>query len=255
MAAERDVDIAIRGLIEDRVVEHKGATGFRRPLVAAASAGDPRFSELRTRVDPGHALPEDLLPGARSVVAFFLPFEEDVVLANARDRREVDASWAVAYVETNTLIAGITKGLTAMLRGVGVRAAAEPATGVFDRTTLTSTWSHKSVAVIAGLGSIGLHRMIISDAGCAGRVGSIVIDVELPAERSDPVERCIHNAGGSCGACVRRCPVGALKVDGSLDKQRCWERCQDVASGFSEVGLAEVCGKCVLGPCAVRSAT
>ncbi|HET89993.1 MAG TPA: epoxyqueuosine reductase, partial [Chloroflexi bacterium] len=129
------------------------ATEYRTPLVGFAVAADPRFAELRHIVEPTHLLPTDLLPGARSVVSFFLPFARWVVEANAQHREAVAREWAVAYVETNALIGRITAHLIESLGNLGVRAAAEPATHNFDPVSLVSRWSHKSVAVIAGLGS------------------------------------------------------------------------------------------------------
>ncbi len=45
---------------------------------------------------------------------------------------------------------------------------------LFIVKTMACAWSHKSAAAIAGLGSFGLHRMLITDAGCAGRCGSLL---------------------------------------------------------------------------------
>lgn len=243
-----------------------GSTEYREPLIGFASADDPRFSELQRVVHPTHMLPSDLLPGARSVVSFFLPFAPWVVEANARHREQVAHEWVVAYVETNALIGRINSYLIESLtearpqsRIGGIRAAAEPATHNFDPQTLVSRWSHKSVAVIAGLGSFGLHQLVITDAGCAGRFGSLVLDAELPVEsvkaaNSGSQERCLYYADGSCLECVMRCPANALSEDEPLDKQRCWYRCQAVAEAFRDIGLAEVCGKCAVGPCSVASA-
>jgi epoxyqueuosine reductase QueG len=126
-------------------------------------------------------VPTHLLPGARSVVAFLVPFDPIVVQANARDRRTVAREWALAYVETNELISRATDDLVDLLAEHGVRAAAELPTDNFASVTLISRWSHKSVAMIAGLGSFGLHHMLIIDAGCAGHFRSVVTDVELPS--------------------------------------------------------------------------
>ena len=229
-------------------------TMYGEPLVGFAAADDPQFGDLPRLAEPTHMLPEDLLPGARSVVSFFLPFDPKVVEANTKGRTNVAREWAVAYVETNALIGRVTSSLISVLAEQGVRAVAEPATGNFDPVTLISRWSHKSVAVISGLGSFGLHHMVITDAGCAGRLGSLVVDAELPAVAHQAKERCLYFKDGSCLECVMRCPVGALDQDGILDKQRCWVRCLEVAKGFEEVGVAEVCGKCVIGPCALQSA-
>jgi epoxyqueuosine reductase QueG len=241
--------------IHRMVSEAGAAASYRPPLVGFVSADDPRFDALRRDVEPTHMRPQDLLPGARVVLSYFLPFARWVVKANAREREAVAREWAVAYVETNALIGRITARLIEELAERGVRAAGEPATSNFDPTTLVCRWSHKSVAVIAGLGSFGLHHMVITDAGCAGRFGSLVLDADLSVVETPPEtkERCLYFQDGSCQACVARCPAGALSETG-LDKQRCWARCREVAREYVAVGLAEVCGKCVVGPCAFEAA-
>jgi epoxyqueuosine reductase len=244
----------IETTIWHQAVETNTVTRYREPLVAFAPADDPRFAELKREVHPTHMLPQDLLPGARSVVSLFLPFEESVVEANAQHRDQVAREWALAYIETNALIRRITDTLTAQLAQRGIRAAAEPATHNFDPVSLVSRWSHKSVAVVAGLGSFGLHHLVITDAGCAGRFGSLVLDAELPVSPPEPKERCLYFHDGSCLECVLRCPVGALDESGEIDKQRCWERCQKNAQAFEQLGLADVCGKCSYGPCALEAA-
>jgi len=242
----------LREWIESLIAGQAGAadtvTPYRAPLVACASADDPRFAELQRHI-PGHLHPCDLLPGARSVCAFFLPFASKVVRDNARGR-EAAESWARAYVETNALLDEVCAALVGALRQVGVRAAWRPPTHDFDPVRLVSAWSHKSVAYIAGLGQFGRHHMLITRAGCAGRLGSIVLDALLVP--SPPVEGnyCAYDAG--CRTCVRRCPVGAL-TDQGLDRQRCYAQCQVNDARFPE-WTADVCGKCVTGPCALRPA-
>jgi epoxyqueuosine reductase len=194
------------------------------------------------------------LPGARSVVSFFLPFAPWVVEANERHGSRVATEWARAYIETNALIGRICTILVEALRKHGIRAAAEPATHNFNPVTLTCRWSHKSVAVLAGLGRFGLHQMVITDAGCAGRFGSLVLDLDLPASPSVAKERCLYFKDGSCLECIQRCPVGALSPTGDMDKQRCYERLLENAREFAAVGLADVCGKCATGPCSLRPA-
>jgi len=256
-AALEPQDLAnhIAAAIRKLVAEAGMTTGYHEPLVGFADASDPRFANLRRVASPTHLLPQDLLPGARSVVSFFLPFAPWVLKANAADRLTVAREWAVAYVETNALIGRINAHLVHVLRQRGINAAAEPATHNFDKVTLVSHWSHKSVAVIAGLGSFGLHQMVITDAGCAGRFGSLVLDVELPFSPAAPREHCLYFQDESCLECVMRCPVSALDPNQPFDRQSCWQRCQDVANVFSEIGLADVCGKCAIGPCSFESAT
>lgn len=243
----------ITATIRREVVEAGTITGYREPLVGFISADAPRFRDLPRVAEPTHMMPGDLLPGARSVISFFLPFDLQVIEANAEHKDKVAHEWAESYVETNALIGRITARLIESLGERGVRAAAEPATGNFDPVTLVSSWSHKSVAVIAGLGSFGLHHLVITDSGCAGRFGSLVIDADLPATKAEPKERCLYFYDRSCLECVLRCPVDALDEDDTIDKSRCWNRCRDVSRQYEHLGQAHVCGKCAVGPCALKS--
>ena len=244
----------LQATIRHLVAGADAVTCYREPLVGFAPADDPRFPELQQVAEPSHLLPGDLLPGARSVISFFLPFATEVVEANAREREQVARAWALAYVETNALIGRIMSHLIESLGRQGVRAAAEPATHNFDPVSLVSRWSHKSVAVIAGLGSFGLHQMVITDAGCAGRFGSLVLDSPLPIDVAPARERCLYFHDGSCLECVLRCPVQALDASAPLDKQRCYRRLLDVARQHEDLGLTDVCGKCAIGPCSLTSA-
>jgi len=244
---------SIHQIVRHAVADTKTVTRYREPLVAFADADDPRFALVRHVANPDHAMPQDLLSRARSVISFFVPFHPEVVRANADQPQGVAEEWAQAYVETNGLIGEITQRLIRFLDEHGGRAAAEPATGSFDEGSLTSQWSHKSAAVISGLGSFGLHQMVITDAGCAGRLGSLVTEARLAGSAAEPQERCLHFYDGSCAACVRRCPFDALSTDEAFDRRLCWDRCSEVAVRFSYLGTAEVCGKCVVGPCAFES--
>jgi epoxyqueuosine reductase QueG len=242
----------IEGFIVRAVAEAGTRTPYRRPLVAFAAADDPAWVRLRETLVPSHVLPTELLPGARTVVAFFVPFGESVVRANRR-AEDTAAEWAEAYRETNALINRITAGLKEALAERGVHTAAEPATHNFDPVTLEARWSHKSAAAIAGLGAFGLHRMLITEAGCAGRCGSLVVDAELQPTPREDRERCLFFREGRCGACAAACPAAALRQgnpgEDNLDKPRCYGRLLEVEARLG----TDCCGKCAVGPCALGS--
>jgi len=239
----------IREFIEDVVHRYRGNTAYRTPLVGFARADDPGFARLKEVVAPNHLLPDDLLPGARSVVAFFVPFTGELVALHRR-HPFVSREWAEAYIETNSLIDHICHVLSETLRARGVRAAWQKPTHNFDPVALTSFWSHKHVAYLCGLGTFGVHQMLITKAGCAGRLGSLVIDADLPVTPLPSREYCLERRSKNCAACVRLCPSGALRRDG-LDKQRCYQHLLDVDSQFHDLGLCDVCGECATGPCAL----
>jgi epoxyqueuosine reductase len=235
--------------------ERKTRTQYRQPIVGFVAALDPGLADLSKSIGFDHRSPDELLPGAKTIVSFFLPFAPEIPTANAMDKELVARQWALAYVETNALIGTITSRLIEVLKPHGVRAAAEPATGNFDEAALKSHWSHKSLAVLAGIGSFGLHHMVITDAGCAGRFGSLVIDAEIPFEKPTPKERCEHFASSSCLECVLACPVNAISEEAPFDRRACWAQCLKNGQDFLDLGDdVHICGKCaVVGPCALES--
>lgn len=228
-------------------VEDHAATRTRwgPPLVAYADASDPAFQGLRQVVRRSHSTPAQLLPGARSVIVYFLPFQRSVARSN-RPNRHASEEWSVAYVETNALIRTVNETLATGLRARGYAAATVPPTHNFDLDTLMSDWSHKHVGWIAGLGQFGLHQMLITPAGSAGRLGSIVTDLPLAPSPRSSREACLYRVDRSCTACVDNCPVGALTTDG-FDRAACWAFCLE---NREEGGIADACGKCLsVVPC------
>lgn len=250
-----DVAALIRETIKGEVRASDTSTPYREPIVGFVAADDPGFSKLAELTGSAHMVPDDLLLGARAVVCFFLPFAPEIAVANAAEKERVAREWAIAYVETNALIGQITTRLIGLLGQHGIRAAAEPATGNFDKDTLRSRWSHKSIAVLAGIGSIGLHHLVITDAGCAGRFGSLVIDADLSIQKPEQKERCDFFATGACMDCALACPVAAIDAEEPFDRRACWAQLLKNASGFRDLRAdVHVCGKCaVAGPCALES--
>jgi epoxyqueuosine reductase len=243
----QDLYPIIEKWIIEMVASSNTVTEYRPPLVAMVSAHHPRFAAMSDIV-PGHLIPQDLLPAAQTVCSFFVPFARSVVASN-RSGDVTSEAWARAYVETNRLLSHICETLVSDLAEMGIAAAWSPPTHNFDPQELISAWSHKSIAAIAGMGKFGHHQMLITESGCAGRFGSIVLDavVELPP-RKELGEVCSFARG--CRACVEKCPVGALTED-SFDRHRCYEMCLDNDACFPN-WLADVCGKCATGPCAMR---
>jgi len=73
-------------------------------------------------------------------------------------------------------------------------------------------------AARAGLGFIGRNNhLIIPGLGSCFFLGEILTTAALPSFHS---ELSRHTCNG-CGKCVRNCPTGALRPDGSVDSGRC----------------------------------
>jgi epoxyqueuosine reductase QueG len=238
----------------------RGLAACRKaPLAAIVPAGAPGFGRLKQAVSPTHLLPEDILRGAKSVISFFIPFEDRIVDSNNVPGPASEA-WALSYIQTNDLIAHIGADLEELLRSFGAESGKIPATHNFDESRLISDWSHRHIAWIASLGSFGMNNMLITEAGCCGRFGSLVTSCAFPPEEYAPSapapERCLYKlrrAGGdACGLCRERCPAGAWE-GGRFDRRRCYARCLENSRLYQHLGYADVCGKCLAGlPCSTR---
>ena len=226
-------------------------TRYRKPLVGFASAKDPLFTEMKEIIGPHHLHPLEMLPEGKTVISFFLPFAKEIVKAQ-RAQTQVAREWAVAYIETNELIAEISSALIKELTAQNFKAVTQKATHNFNPTDLTAAWSHKSAAYVAGLGTFGLHHMLITPSGCSGRTGSVVTSAEIPASPRPSGEFCLYYKTGKCSFCVDHCPTAALTEHG-LDKQKCYRQLLEVDASFPDLGLCDVCGKCAVGPCALTS--
>lgn len=239
----------IMDIINDTIRTGNCRTRYRSPLVGFASSSDPLFYKLRETANPDHVLPGEMLPGAQSVIAFFLPFDNELIRNNRRDPF-VSREWAEAYVETNQLIKDICKEISVQMADMGFKAAYEMPTHNFDSERLLSSWSHKHVAYVCGLGSFGRNTMLITEKGCAGRIGSLVTDRYL--EPDVKAGNLYHPFCEECDYCIRACPISALGDEG-LNKKACYQRLLEVNEFFDDLPLCDACGKCANGPCAFRT--
>lgn len=230
--------------------ERTPKTHWRQPLLGYAAASDPLFEEVRRRVGPTYELPESLLPGARTVIAYFIPFTEEITAQVPAAGSEISPdAWAFGYIETNELLERIGCSVVANLVKQGFRAIALPPTHHFDKKLLVSDWSHKHAAYIAGIGTWGLHQMLITQSGCCGRFGTVVTDAVIEPTPRPQEEYCLSKRNGSCFACTARCVSGALSQD-RFDRQRCYEVCLRNEDHHRAKGQADVCGRCAIRvPC------
>ena len=102
-----------------------GEGPWREPVTGFADASDPLFAELKRAVGPDHLLPSDLLEGARTVVAYFLPFARSIPVSNVGTPHP-SVDWADAYLRTNALIEELNGEISGFLEERGFRAACRP---------------------------------------------------------------------------------------------------------------------------------
>jgi epoxyqueuosine reductase QueG len=240
----------------DNIRQRQLPDWWRDPLLATATA-DRRFDRLPRMAAPNHMLPGDLLASCRTVIVFFIPFSASLSSGNVPGKLPSDG-WGMSLSITNDLIQGISEFIRDRLAAGGHASMLTPVTDNFDPESLTARWSHKHLAHLAGLGRFGLNAQLITPAGCAGRLGSMVTEAALGDHPLvEAKELCLYKAGHDCQQCLHTCPVKAVTRDG-IDRHRCNQRLELNRQGFAAKPAMrddiEVCAKCVSGmPCSLQS--
>ena len=140
---------SVTDLVAKAGSEKSGENWWREPILAAGAV-DERFWILKEAVSEDHLMPEDLLPAARTVIVFFIPFTQKLVKEN-REGTLACRNWGLAYTETNTLIAQISEALSVLLVKHGHLSAVTLPTHNIDKERLISGWSHRHRAHLVGL--------------------------------------------------------------------------------------------------------
>ncbi len=239
----------------------KYKTPYRAPLLGFADANNHLFISLKKLVGKHHLLPKDIFSKAKSVISLFQPFGIKLVRENARGKIPTK-EWCLAYTETNKLLDLLTESLKCFIGRMGFGSERHSVfhhlSDKHDRnikvTYMTSKWSQRHIAYIAGLGTFGLNNMLITSKGCAGRYSSLVTNMKLfPSSRPDK-EYCLMKQGINCGYCRKICPSGALR-EANFDYLKCWRYLidQNRISEENKMPIVNVCGKCMSGaPCSIR---
>lgn len=215
-----------------------GTPYFETPLVGVADFSDPLFRNYKEIIGDFHYTPKELLetcfPGqefsAGSVIVWVLPIHSRTRLSNRREAVRPSREWCQTRQFGEAFNVGLRRQVVGWLEELGAKAVApqlsehwaeikSPLVGAASR------WSERHAAYAAGLGTFSLNDGLITAKGMAHRLGSVVTDLEFPADpRPWPnhLHNCLYYRNGSCGVCIRRCPVGALSWAGH-DKARCME--------------------------------
>lgn len=221
---------------------------YDAPLVGAAKADDPLFEYLKRPdvVGPNHLSPKQWLEGAKTVIVYFLPFSQAVRHAN-RYPGPPATEWLYGRIEGEKLNVALRDFLAGWLAANGFVTMIPAQDFRFAVVDRRSNWSERHAAYVAGLGTFSLNRSLISRRGAAGRIGSLISALDVPATPraySKYDEHCTH-----CGACIKRCPAKAITEDGK-DNELCSAYLDETKKLFAP---RYGCGKCQTGvPCEDR---
>ncbi|HDM09080.1 MAG TPA: epoxyqueuosine reductase, partial [Desulfobacteraceae bacterium] len=102
---------------------------WRDPLLVTARI-DERFNILPRIASEEHILPQNLLPEAKTLIVFFVPFVKELVEENITGPFPC-RNWGLAYEATNELIGQICERIKSILAVQGYMCALTPATHNF----------------------------------------------------------------------------------------------------------------------------
>lgn len=201
---------------------------FDEPLIGFAAAKDPLFQSFKQIIGQFHRTPEEILPNAATVIIWALPITASTRKSNRQEEKHPSLAWAQTRSFGENFNISLRRHIVSWLEQQGYRAISpqlDPNWQEFPDTPVgpASSWSERHAAYVAGLGTFSLNDALITSRGIAHRLGSVITDLSLPAscsERPDYRHNCLYHRNGSCGACIKRCPVAALSHDGH-DKNRC----------------------------------
>jgi len=239
-------------------ISSEGMKIFDAPLLGFGAADDPMFAELADPavVSTTYRQPNEWLPGARTVISYFLPFTEDVRRSN-RGNGEPSPEWMHGRIDGQAFVAEVGPFLVDRIEAAGGHALCPAVDARFEAVTdgrgdplashsaYYSNWSERHTAFICGLGTFSLSRGIITKKGMTGRFGSVICDLALPPTPrayTELEEYCIH-----CGRCVDRCPVRAISLSAGKEHAPCHEMLERMKGHHAPYFG---CGKCQCGvPC------
>jgi epoxyqueuosine reductase len=177
-------------------------------LVGVAEADSPLFREHGEQ-------PQKLLPSAKSLISIGVALNREAVCSDNLRLNRYDT--ICVYERINHICLETVR----LLGKEGAKAVSVPP---YLPVYMGSEWkgmkgeiNHKTVAAIAGLGGIGLNRLLVTtEYGPFVRLGTILTDASLNADKTLDENPC-----DCCEACKNACPAEAIKEDGTLEYMAC----------------------------------
>ena len=251
-----------------------GEPAWAEPQIACARGDDRLFEQLKNDIGPFYWTPLDafrlawpdlnVTAAELAVIVYILP----QTAATRHDQREATTvpaeRWARSRFHGEAFNCALRLHLAGQLTNAGFPAVAPERLDDFayrdsERFGLASNWSERHTAWIAGLGTFGLSDGLITRVGKAVRFGSVVARMHLeatPRPYAGHQDWCLWHAKGTCGACIKRCPVNAITEAGH-DKSACYNYIRNVTTPYVRDNYgtgATPCGLCqVKIPCEAKS--
>ena len=261
----------IKGLIEDFTESPENTMEnstndrvFGTPIVGFARGDDPIFEEFKTNIGAFYMTPLEVFekvypqsgakPDELTVISWILPHIKQTKMDNRKEEVYPSERWARGKKFGIFVNVKLQKHLIKALEEAGYKAMAPCAPSHWSEQTsekygYASTWSERHTAHATGLGTFGLCDGLITPVGKAMRCGSLVAQITVPPTKRPykrHTEYCLFLSQGTCGMCMKRCPVGAITEKGH-DKEKCKARIDGICTEYAKEHFnleTNVCGLC-----------
>lgn len=210
------------------------------PLVGFSRGDDPLYAQLRSMIGDFYWKPEtifgltfpqaDASPRELTVISWILPQTDATKADNRKETLFGSERWVRSRKFGEDFNDALRAHVVGLLQDAGYKAVAPQNSPMFairmsQSYEMASTWSERHAAHVSGLGTFGLCDGLITPVGKAMRCGSVVARISVsptPRYYKDHHAYCLFYSKGICGACIKRCPAGAVSKMGH-NKKKCRE--------------------------------
>jgi Fe-S-cluster-containing hydrogenase component 2 len=201
-----------------------------RSLCIEARADDVGFVEVdRPAIADQRSDILKAFPPTKTLISFVTKMNRENIRTPVRSAANLE--FHANYDHANEVARKIAK----LLEQIGIRGMVPGASFPMEMDQFPGkVWliSHKPVAIAAGLGHMGIHRLVIHPKfGNFIALGTVLIDAAV-TEYTYPID---YNPCLECKLCVAACPVGAIAPDGHFNFSACYtHNYREFMSGFTE---------------------
>jgi epoxyqueuosine reductase QueG len=202
----------------------------------------------------------DISPENITVISWILPQTNATKVDQRKETHFPSERWARARIFGEEVNVKLRNYILTVLKQSKIEASAPIFSPQYGRKQseqygIASSWSERHAAYAAGLGTFGLSDGLITSKGMAMRIGSVIAHIKVPPNNrpyNDHNAYCLFYRNGTCGECIKRCPIGAITETGH-DKILCQqygEMCREYLLRHYNLKGARGCGFCQTGvPC------